>query len=58
MQKVKYKLKFTPNARPAITHVGSVPSLPDSSLGSPYGMAENTDDEELKDDLDVVEMTF
>ena len=57
-QKDKHKLKFTPNAKPAITYVGSVPSSPDSSLGSPNEMAENTDDEEYEVDLDVVEMTF
>ena len=56
-QKAKHKLKFTQNAKPAITYVGSVPSSPDSSLGSPNEMAKNTD-EELEVDLDVVEMTF
>ena len=53
-QKAKHKLKFTQNA---ITYVGSVPSSPDSSLGSPNEMAKNTD-EELEVDFDVVEMTF
>ena len=56
-QKATHKLKFTPNAKPATTYVGSVPSSP---LGSPNEMAENTDDEELDAlgvDLDVVEMT-
>ena len=57
-QKANHKLKFTPNAKPAITYVGSVPSSPDSSLGSPNEMAENTDDEELEVALDVVEMNF
>ena len=56
-QKAKHKLKFIPNAKTAITYVGSVPSSPDSSLGSPNDMKENTD-EELEVDLDVVEMTF
>ena len=54
-QESKHKLKFTPNAKPAITYLGSVPS---SSLGSPNEMAENNDDEEFEVDLDVVEMTF
>ena len=57
-QKAKHKLKFTQNAKPAITYVvGSVPSSPDSSLGSPNEIAKNTD-EELEVDFDVVEMTF
>ena len=57
-QKAKHKLKFTPNAKPATTYAGSVPSSP---LGSPNEMAESTDDEELDAlgvDLDVVEMNF
>ena len=56
-QKAKHKLKFTQNAKSAITYVASVPSSPDSSLGSPNEMAKNTD-EKLEVDLDVVEMTF
>ena len=57
-QKAKHKLKFTQNAKPAIIYVaGSVPSSPDSSLGSPNELVKNTD-EELDVDLDVVEMTF
>ena len=31
-QKAKHKLKFTPNAKPAITYVGSVPSSPDAEM--------------------------
>ena len=38
----EHKLKFTPNAKPATTYVGSVSSSP---LGSPNEMVENTDDE-------------
>ena len=56
-QKAKHKLKFTQNAKPAITYVGSVSSSPDSSLGSPNEMTKNTD-KELEVDFDVVEMTF
>ena len=52
-QKAKHKVKFTPNVKSATTYVGSVPSSPDSSLGSPNEMAENTDDEEL-DALGVI----
>ena len=53
-RKAKHKLKFTPNAKPATTYVESVPSSPDSSLGSPNEMTKNTNEV----DLDVVEMTF
>ena len=56
-QKAKHKPKFTPNAKPPITCVESVPSSPDSSLGSPNEMAKNTD-KEVEVDLDVVEMAF
>ena len=53
-------LKFTPNAIPQITYVGSVPASPrhDSSFGSPNEMAKNIDDEEFEVDLDVDEMTL
>ena len=51
-QKAEHKLKFTPNAKPAITYV---PLSPDSSLGSPNKRRQRT--LMMKSLMDVVEMT-